>query len=716
MFWEGVNRNSPGTSASPMDRERVESWIRAQMALESRKVDEKAEQDSRQGSLGHMSQHGPELDVEVTNVTPFRSECGTHTLYALTCRKGDKQWRVFERYSIIRRIYDIARVSYPFVDGRRRGDTPGVCFPDKMLLKSSQGALQRAEGLLLWLSTYSHVPIVADFLMGDRSISGGLVQSQRSPQSRSEASTVGHQNMSVHPSLNGQDDSAPKGDVRVSGGEDAEAGSTVSRSTLTLSALRGGSDTAHFSRDDGSSGGTSRQPSQDGNASSRSIATSGTSGISSLGVATGTKRWRVAFLPASSPVKEMSPYSASPASARMSAAPHHVSDSIINEALSPLSLNDSMQASAEMQRRFNMSADSSVPAKGLSPHGTEISRQVGERSRQVGERSRQIASSAIGAAAQAVGESAAGLSVPDCTAKSSDSGNHGNDTPDGNKDPELDHATLELFDRTPSQTHSISTELHRMLNLGTFWHAARQSKPIPSAERNKGALKIRGQAGGEQAKMAQGRNGNGQQELGAEPAHPGVSDRQRDLKTVSLRAKAEQWLLKPEEVSVGKRMGQGAGGVIYHAKWRGLDVVAKMLRPEGERDGNINREVARNDLINEICLLSHLRHPCLVMFLGAVLSPDANGETLLILNEYMSGGNLEDFFTAKHRQLGVAHVSICLTLISMSHAHQCACRACVRPHWVQYVPCHRLLRVLCMCGHVCQDACMHMGAGTGACA
>ena len=39
---------------------------------------------------------------------------------------------------------------------------------------------------------------------------------------------------------------------------------------------------------------------------------------------------------------------------------------------------------------------------------------------------------------------------------------------------------------------------------------------------------------------------------------------------------------------------------------------------------------------------------------GAVLSPDANGETLLILNEYMPGGNLEDFFSARHRQLGVA--------------------------------------------------------------
>ena len=108
-------------------------------------------------------------------MTPFRSECGTHTVYALTCRKGDKQWRVFERYSGMLRIYYIARVSYPFVDGRRRGDTPGVCFPGRLLVNSSLGALQRAESLLLWLSTYSHVPIVADFLAGDRAISGGVV-------------------------------------------------------------------------------------------------------------------------------------------------------------------------------------------------------------------------------------------------------------------------------------------------------------------------------------------------------------------------------------------------------------------------------------------------------------------------------------------------------------------------------------------------------------
>lgn len=377
MFWEGNNRSSP---ASPLDRERVESWIRAQMALESRKVDEQAGRDSKQASVGQMSQHtGAEQELEVTNVTPFRSECGTHTVYALTCRKGDKQWRVFERYSGMRRIYDIARVSYPFVDGRRRGDTPGVCFPGRLLVNSSLGALQRAESLLLWLSTYSHVPIVADFLAGDRAISGGVVtpvHSQRSPQSRSEASTVGHQNISVHPSLNGHDDAAANGDARGTAGEDAEAGSSVSRSTLTLSALRGGSEThvsqsqssrdeAHLSRDD--SVAATRRHSADSNSPSTG---SVTSGISSLGLGTSTKRARVAFLPASSPVKEMSPYSASPASARESAEPRTLGG-VMSEALARLSLSSSMSASAEEHSCINTSGDSSFAAA-LSPDASAV--------------------------------------------------------------------------------------------------------------------------------------------------------------------------------------------------------------------------------------------------------------------------------------------------------------------------------------------------------
>ena len=51
------------------------------------------------------------------------------------------------------------------------------------------------------------------------------------------------------------------------------------------------------------------------------------------------------------------------------------------------------------------------------------------------------------------------------------------------------------------------------------------------------------------------------------------------------------------------------------------------------------------------------------MFLGAVLSPDAGGESLLILNEYMPGGNLEDYFATRHRQLGHPWVSFILVVV-----------------------------------------------------
>jgi hypothetical protein len=51
----------------------------------------------------------------------------------------------------------------------------------------------------------------------------------------------------------------------------------------------------------------------------------------------------------------------------------------------------------------------------------------------------------------------------------------------------------------------------------------------------------------------------------------------------------------------------GDGGVIYHAHWRGLDVVAKMLKTESDQPSAINAAVAKADLINEISVLTLAR-------------------------------------------------------------------------------------------------------------
>jgi len=114
-----------------------------------------------------------------------------------------------------------------------------------------------------------------------------------------------------------------------------------------------------------------------------------------------------------------------------------------------------------------------------------------------------------------------------------------------------------------------------------------------------------------------------------------------------VRSRAEQWELARSEITLGEKLGEGDGGVILHADWRGLDAVAKMLKTDGVKS-QISSDVQRADLINEISVLSRLRHPNLVMFLGACTI----GEPLLILSEHMRGGNLEDFLIQNRKPAG----------------------------------------------------------------
>mmetsp|Transcript_19571 Transcript_19571/g.44775 ORF Transcript_19571/g.44775 Transcript_19571/m.44775 type:complete len:416 (+) Transcript_19571:120-1367(+) len=141
----------------------------------------------------------------------------------------------------------------------------------------------------------------------------------------------------------------------------------------------------------------------------------------------------------------------------------------------------------------------------------------------------------------------------------------------------------------------------------------------------------------------------------SEPADPGMKKstsaeilNHYSQQPIHVRSRAEQWELPRSEIQLNAKLGEGDGGVIYYAHWRGLDVVAKMLKTEGDHGSAIDGAVARADLINEISVLSRLRHPNLVMFLGACTVK----EPLIILNEYLSGGNLEDYLASKRKERG----------------------------------------------------------------
>ncbi len=59
----------------------------------------------------------------------------------------------------------------------------------------------------------------------------------------------------------------------------------------------------------------------------------------------------------------------------------------------------------------------------------------------------------------------------------------------------------------------------------------------------------------------------------------------------------------PQEIILANKLGEGEGGVIYHARWRGLEVVAKMLKTDDtdgyKKRGGFGRALIAAFLANE---------------------------------------------------------------------------------------------------------------------
>ena len=102
-----------------------------------------------------------------------------------------------------------------------------------------------------------------------------------------------------------------------------------------------------------------------------------------------------------------------------------------------------------------------------------------------------------------------------------------------------------------------------------------------------------------------------------------------------VRARSERWMIERTEIKLGHLLGEGQQGQVLKADWRGMPVVVKILK---HADG----KAAQDELnfMNEISVMSTLRHPNLVLFLGAVLLSDPK----MLVSEFLQGGSLEDYY------------------------------------------------------------------------
>ncbi|KAL8540021.1 hypothetical protein ACS0TY_001568 [Phlomoides rotata] len=85
-----------------------------------------------------------------------------------------------------------------------------------------------------------------------------------------------------------------------------------------------------------------------------------------------------------------------------------------------------------------------------------------------------------------------------------------------------------------------------------------------------------------------------------------------------------------EDLTIGEQIGQGSCGTVYHGLWYGSDIAVKVF----------SRQEYSDDLISafrqEVSLMKSLRHPNILLFMGAVTSP----QRLCIVTEFLPRGSL----------------------------------------------------------------------------
>lgn len=91
----------------------------------------------------------------------------------------------------------------------------------------------------------------------------------------------------------------------------------------------------------------------------------------------------------------------------------------------------------------------------------------------------------------------------------------------------------------------------------------------------------------------------------------------------------EDWEIAPWELFIfeDRLLGQGAFSKVYLAKWRETFVVAKVIDPEFAK-------LKKTLVLREIAIMSKLRHPNIVQFLGFIDDP------FILVIEYISNGTI----------------------------------------------------------------------------
>ncbi|XP_074281549.1 uncharacterized protein LOC141606357 [Silene latifolia] len=110
----------------------------------------------------------------------------------------------------------------------------------------------------------------------------------------------------------------------------------------------------------------------------------------------------------------------------------------------------------------------------------------------------------------------------------------------------------------------------------------------------------------------------------------GTSSAAHKLDAESPETKGLDYEIMWEDLTVAERIGQGSCGTVYHGLWYGSDVAIKVFSKQ-----EYSEEVIFS-FRQEVSLMKRLRHPNILLFMGAVTSP----QRLCIVTEFLPRGSL----------------------------------------------------------------------------
>jgi serine/threonine protein kinase len=134
------------------------------------------------------------------------------------------------------------------------------------------------------------------------------------------------------------------------------------------------------------------------------------------------------------------------------------------------------------------------------------------------------------------------------------------------------------------------------------------------------------------------------------------------------------------EIHLGAAIGNGSFGTVYRGRWRGTEVAIKKLSCSAQA-GALQ---AVEDFRTEIATLGMLRHPNIVLFLGAVTEPPE----LCLVTEFVERGNLFDLL---HEEDGRSNGTVLSTKAVVTMALD-VCRGMAYLHGFQPPLLHRDLK------------------------